>query len=116
MLKRLTWASVGLVTGLGASKWLEHQARKRLRRYLRDHPGPRYAVAAGGELRVAASEARSALVHATEEGRRAMEAREQQLRAQLGLPGASRPAIGSPSQEAAQEAATQTRLRPERFA
>ena len=115
MLKRLTWASVGLVTGFGASKWLEYQARKRFHRYLRDHPGPRYVVAAGGELREAASEARSALTYATEEGRRAMEAREQQLRAQLGLAGSpptAHPAIGSSSQEAA----TQTRLRPERFA
>lgn len=90
MLKRLTWASVGLITGLGASKWLEHEARKRLRRYLRDHPGQRYALEAGGGLRVVARKASSALVSAAEEGRRAMDEREADLRAQLGLPRSSR--------------------------
>lgn len=86
MLKRLTWASAGLVAGFGASKWLEHQARKRLRRYLGEHAGPRYVVAAGGELRSAASTLRGALAVASEEGRRAMEQRERDLRARLPRP------------------------------
>jgi hypothetical protein len=83
VLKRLTWAGLGLVTGLGASTWLEYQARKRLRRYLRRHPGSRYAVAAGEAALGKLEGARLALAAATAEGRRAMQEREQELRARL---------------------------------
>ncbi len=83
VLKRLTWAGLGLVTGLGASTWLEYQARKRLRRYLRSHPGPRYAVAAGEAALGKLEGMRLALADATEEGRRAMQERERELRARL---------------------------------
>ena len=83
MLKRLTWAGLGLVTGLGASTWLEYQARKRLRRYLRRHPGSRYAVTAGEAALGKLEGARLALAAATEEGHRAMQERERELRARL---------------------------------
>ena len=83
MLKRLTWAGLGLVTGLGASTWLEYQARKRLRRYLRRHPGSRYAVDAGEAALGKLEGARLALAAATDEGRRAMQERERELRARL---------------------------------
>jgi hypothetical protein len=67
MLRRLTWASAGLVVGFGASKWLEHEAKKRLRRY----------------LPAGLPELRERVLSAAEEGRRAMESREAELRAQL---------------------------------
>lgn len=67
MLRRFTWASAGLVVGFGASKWLEHEAKKRLRRHL-----PK-----------GLPELRERFAGAAEEGRRVMEAREAELRAQL---------------------------------
>jgi hypothetical protein len=78
MLKRVTWASAGMVVGLGASKWIERQAKKRVRRYL-----PRGVP---GDLRQAGRELRQAVVAASEEGRRAMHARELELRTQLRTP------------------------------
>lgn len=66
-MRRLAWAATGLVLGLGASKWIERKAKKRLRRYLpAGLPG-----------------LWERLVEAAGEGRRAMESREAELRSQL---------------------------------
>ncbi|HTV11193.1 MAG TPA: hypothetical protein VME20_04955 [Acidimicrobiales bacterium] len=86
MGKRLTWMGIGLVAGLGTSKWLEVKARRRLEQLV---PGGRLTLDAGAELRSRAGRAarnttaqvRSAL----EEGRLAKAQREEDLRRQLHL-------------------------------
>ena len=86
MFKRVTWMGVGMVAGLGASKWLERKARRRLARYF---PGGRVALSAGTEARDWARELATGtltdLRHAVDEGRRTMEARQIELRRQLRL-------------------------------
>lgn len=84
MFKRVTWIGMGLVAGLGASKWVERKARRSLSRVL---PLQRLPVRAGAVLverarkgaRGRAYAARGAL----EVGRAAMEARQGELREQL---------------------------------
>ena len=84
MLKRVTWFSMGLVTGMGASKWLEVKAKRRLARYL-----PAAQLEAGldaaDRAREAAADKVADLRHALEEGRDAMAAKEAALRRQLQL-------------------------------
>ncbi|MGH9106501.1 MAG: hypothetical protein ACRDZX_11840 [Acidimicrobiales bacterium] len=91
MLKRATWTGLGLVIGLGASKWLEHKARRHLARYL---PLGRLPLRAGASAPASAREAANGALgdvrYALEEGRRAMADREDELRRQLGLGGAGR--------------------------
>jgi len=98
MFKRLTWMGVGLVVGLGASKWLEVKARRQLERLV---PGGRLTLEAGAELtsrarraaRGTAAEVRNAIV----EGRLAQVEREEDLRRRLHLvkqsPASERPAL-----------------------
>lgn len=84
MFKRVTWLSVGLVAGFGASKWVERKARRRLARYL-----PSARLDAGMEAAAKARERAATKVadfrHAVEGGRQAMVAREAELRHQLRL-------------------------------
>jgi hypothetical protein len=91
MFKRVTWFTVGVLTGVGASKWVERQARRRLARYL-----PAAQVGAGieaaGRAREAAANKVSDIRHAVEGGRDAMAAREAALRRQLRLAGDEQPA------------------------
>jgi len=84
MFKRATWLSIGLVTGFGASKWVERKARRRLARYL---PAAQLeaGLEAAGRAREVAADRVADLRHALEEGRDAMAAREGQLRRQLRL-------------------------------
>jgi hypothetical protein len=96
MLRRLTWATAGVLVGFGASKWLEHQAKKRLKRYL-----PRGLSGLRGTLSTAAKE-----------GRRAMELRESELRERLSL-GAS---TANARHEGAERTTLGTRSRPPRRA
>lgn len=86
MFKRVTWFSVGVLTGVGASKWLERQARRRLARYL---PSAQLGagIEAAGRAREAAANKVSDIRHAVEGGRDAMAAREAELRRQLHLTG-----------------------------
>jgi hypothetical protein len=88
MFKRVTWWGAGLVTGVVASRWVEHEARRRLARYL---PARQLPLRAGAEL---ADRARDAAVtrvadlrDAVVEGRSTMAAREAELRRQWRLPG-----------------------------
>jgi hypothetical protein len=108
MFKRVTWLSVGLVAGFGASKWVERKARRRLARYL-----PAGQFQAGLEAADKAREAAVAKVadlrHAVEGGRTAMASREAELRRQLRLaparpdafegPGASVVQLAPPGQD-----------------
>jgi len=84
MFKRVTWLSIGLVTGFGASKWVERKARRRLARYL---PAAQMeaGLEAAGRAREVAADKVAAVRHALEEGRDAMAARETELRRQLRL-------------------------------
>lgn len=79
MFKRLTWLSVGLVAGFGASKWVERKARRHLARYL-----PAAQLGAGleaaGKAREVAANKVSDIRSALEGGRDAMAAREAELR------------------------------------
>ena len=91
MLKRATWMTVGLLAGLGTSKWVERKARRKLARYLPAHQLP---LELGAE---AVSRARGAAAHrlddlrlAVDEGRTEMAAREGELRARLHLVSAGR--------------------------
>jgi hypothetical protein len=86
MFGRATWLGVGLVAGLGTSKWVERRMRRRLARYL---PASQLPLRAGTEV---ADRARALAVgkvadlrSAIEEGRSAMAAREVELRRQLHL-------------------------------
>ncbi|HTW09046.1 MAG TPA: hypothetical protein VME46_16170 [Acidimicrobiales bacterium] len=85
MFKRLTWMAVGMVAGLGASKWVEHKARQQLARYL---PGGRLTLEAGAEMRARARSMARGRVgdvrRAVSEGRAAMAERQEELRNQLG--------------------------------
>jgi hypothetical protein len=101
MFKRLTWMGVGLVAGLGASKWVENKARRRLARYL---PGGRLTLEAGAEVkdraRAVTTGTLSDLRYAVDEGRRAMADRQVELRRHLrtASPAPPRPSQSRPAQ------------------
>jgi hypothetical protein len=84
MFKRLTWLGVGVVAGLGTSKWLERKARQQLARYL-----PAGQLRAGAQMadraRERATDRIVDLRMAVDGGRDAMAAKETELRRQLGL-------------------------------
>ncbi|HET9060896.1 MAG TPA: hypothetical protein VFN61_13325 [Acidimicrobiales bacterium] len=81
MFKRVTWMSMGLVAGLGASKWLERKARRRIARLFPVHQLP---VRAGTELvaraRDEAKERAAEIREAVEVGKAARLERENDLR------------------------------------
>ena len=86
MFRRLTWLGIGLVTGLGASRWVERKVRKQLAHYL---PVGQLPIKAGAQLADRAREKASSRIldlrSAVDGGRDAMAARESELRRQLGL-------------------------------
>jgi hypothetical protein len=94
MFKRLTWMGVGLVAGMGASKWVEIKARRRLARYI---PGGLRTLATGAEVRDRARELATGTLtdmrYAVGEGRRAMAAREVELRRQVSGRDAAGPSL-----------------------
>ena len=84
MFRRATWLGVGLVVGVGASKWVEHQARRRLARYLPVNNLPRrLGTELAGKARDLAEGKVADLRTAVEGGRSAMAERESELRRQL---------------------------------
>ena len=87
MVKRLVWLVVGVVLG-AASSWRINRALQRLvGRYAPDR-----VLARGREM---AARARSEVVAAAEEGRRAMRQREAELRGELeGRPPRGTPSVG----------------------
>jgi hypothetical protein len=96
VFKRLTWLGVGVVAGLGTSKWAERRAKAALARYL---PVGRLPAQAGSQ---AASWARSRVESklsdlrlGVEEGRLEMATREDELRSRL-QGSAARSATGRP--------------------
>lgn len=95
MSRRLTWLGIGLVAGFGASKWVEHKARKHLARYL---PVGRLPLKAGTEMADRARELAAGKIvdlrSAVEGGRSAMAAKESELRRQLRLPDPGGPSPG----------------------
>ena len=96
MFKRATWTAVGLLAGLGTSKWVERKARRKLARYLPVHQLPlELGAEAVSRAAAAAAERLDDLRLAVEEGRTEMAAREQELRARLHLAGTQPPARAS---------------------
>ena len=86
MFRRLTWLGVGVVVGLGASKWVERKARQQLARYL---PVSQLPLRAGSEIADRARDKAAGRIDdlriAVQGGRSAMAAKEAELRRQLGL-------------------------------
>lgn len=106
MFKRATWLGVGLVAGMGASKWAERAARRRLARYLPANQ-LRAGAAVAGRAREAASGGWVSIAQAVEEGKQAMAAKEGELRRKVHLPETSRP--GTPRGPALLEAERRAR-------
>jgi len=89
MFKRIRWMSVGAAVGLGGSVWAQRRVRRTVERFLPDQ--------VGSEVAQRARHLRNDVLDAIEEGRVAMQAREAELRAQLGVasPPARRPHPGA---------------------
>jgi hypothetical protein len=75
VFKRVRWMSMGAAAGVGASVWAQY----RLRRTLDQHPSARVSLQAAAKARRLGLEVREAIL----DGRDAMVAREEALRAEL---------------------------------
>lgn len=99
MFRRARWLGLGLVAGLGASKWVERKIRRRLSHYL---PAGGLPAKVGTELaaraRQAASSTARELREAVGQARTGYEEREVELRRQLRLGGPAAEAH-APSEE-----------------